>query len=323
MPVGALAPEAACSYSATMVDSQHFTDAAADYSRLAPHLWDRIGADAVAAAGPQPGERVLDACSGIGSSALPAAAAVGADGRVDAVDLAGGLLDALRQRVSKRRLDQVRTHQADVLEFGQPGEYDLVQCVLGIMFFPDFTAGSRQLVTRLRPGGRLMLAVWDHGVMADIGMRAFHSIQRVRGEKLPDPAYAKSARENDEPDGADADARADDAGDTAAGETDGDTAAGDKAGLSFDQIDTQDAFGPWMEGLGLADVNVTVQERNLELDDELAWLVITGSGFRSMLSGMSDEQIEEVRSDFLAGLHRDGFTTLDTSTLVGIGRRPV
>ena len=308
MPVGALAPSAAWFYSATMVDSQHFTDAAADYSRLAPHLWDRIGADAVQAADPQPGERVLDACSGIGSSALPAAAAVGSNGWVDAVDLAGGLLDVLRQRAGERRLGQVRTHQADVLEFGQPGEYDLVQCVLGIMFFPDFTAGSRQLVNRLRPGGRLMLSVWDHGVMADIGMRAFHSIQRVRDEKLPDPAYAKSAREDDERGGEGTAAHADD--------------ASEKAELSFDQIDTQDAFGPWTEGLGLTDVSVTVQERNLELDDELAWLVITGSGFRSMFSGMSADQIEEVRADFLTGLNRDGFTTLNTSTLVGIGHRP-
>ncbi|GAA1369493.1 class I SAM-dependent methyltransferase [Brevibacterium luteolum] len=291
-----------------MVDSQHFTDAAADYSRLAPHLWDRIGADAVAAAGPQPGERVLDACSGIGSSALPAAAAVGADGRVDAVDLAGGLLDVLHQQASKRGLGQVRAHQADVLDFGQPGEYDLVQCVLGIMFFPDFTAGSRQLVNRLRPGGRLMLSVWDHGVMADIGMRAFNSIQRVRNEKRPDPAYAKSAREDERHGGDGTAAHADD--------------AGNEAGLSFDQIDTQDAFGPWMEGLGLIDVTVTVQERNLELDDDLAWLVITGSGFRSMFSGMTAEQIEKVRLDFLAGLHRDGFTSLNTSTLVGIGHRP-
>lgn len=54
MPVGALAPAAAWFYSATMVDSQHFTDATADYSRLAPHLWDRIGTDAVQAADPNP-----------------------------------------------------------------------------------------------------------------------------------------------------------------------------------------------------------------------------------------------------------------------------
>lgn len=291
-----------------MVDSQHFTDAAADYSRLAPHLWDRIGTDAVQAADPQPGERVLDACSGIGSSALPAAAAVGAGGRVDAVDLAGGLLDALRQQVSERRLEQVHAHQADVLEFGQPGEYDLVQCVLGIMFFPDFTAGSRQLVNRLRPGGRLMLSVWDHGVMADIGMRAFTSIQRVKDEDRPDPARAESASIRDQ------EASGDDSG---AGAGTGQEASV----LTFDQVDNRDSFGPWMEGLGLTDVTVTVQERQMELDDELAWLVITGSGFRSMFAGLSDGQLEKVRMDFLAGLHRDRITTLRTSTLVGIGRR--
>jgi ubiquinone/menaquinone biosynthesis C-methylase UbiE len=41
---------------------------------------------------PQPGERVLAACCGIGSSAIPAAHAVAPDGSVDAVDIAGALL---------------------------------------------------------------------------------------------------------------------------------------------------------------------------------------------------------------------------------------
>ncbi|MBU8578889.1 MULTISPECIES: hypothetical protein [Brevibacterium] len=46
-----------------------------------------------------------------------------------------------------------------------------------------------------------------------------------------------------------------------------------------------------------------------KLDDELAWLVITGSGFSSTCTGLSADQVEEIRADFLASLHCDGFTS--------------
>ncbi|WP_260478999.1 methyltransferase domain-containing protein [Kibdelosporangium aridum] len=56
-----------------------------------------MGAATVAVAGPKPGDRVLDACCGAGASAVPAARLVGPEGVVDAVDLSGAMVDALRR----------------------------------------------------------------------------------------------------------------------------------------------------------------------------------------------------------------------------------
>jgi ubiquinone/menaquinone biosynthesis C-methylase UbiE len=69
-----------------------FSAGAEEFHRWSPLLWDPVGQATAQAAFPTPGERVLDACCGAGASALPAARAVGPDGRVDAVDLARSLL---------------------------------------------------------------------------------------------------------------------------------------------------------------------------------------------------------------------------------------
>ncbi|MFC7565615.1 class I SAM-dependent methyltransferase [Actinomadura namibiensis] len=70
---------------------------------------------------------------------MPAARAVGATGRVDAVDLADGLVEPGRRRAAAEGLDQVRFHAADVTEWSGPGSYDLVLCGYGIFFLPDRT----------------------------------------------------------------------------------------------------------------------------------------------------------------------------------------
>lgn len=51
-----------------------FDAAAGDFLRLAPLLWDPVSAGLVAVSAPRPGERVLDACWAVGSSALRLAA---------------------------------------------------------------------------------------------------------------------------------------------------------------------------------------------------------------------------------------------------------
>ncbi|MFD7660601.1 methyltransferase domain-containing protein, partial [Actinosynnema sp. NPDC059797] len=84
----------------------------AEFVEWASQLWDPIGAETVGIARPRPGERVLDACCGTGSSAVPAARAVGPDGLVDAVDLAPTLLAAGARRAAD--LPQLRFHHADV-----------------------------------------------------------------------------------------------------------------------------------------------------------------------------------------------------------------
>ncbi|MFI6027449.1 class I SAM-dependent methyltransferase [Amycolatopsis magusensis] len=142
-----------------------FTAAGAQFASWYARLWRPLGELTVAVTRPSPGDRVLDACCGSGASAVPAAIAVGPSGHVDAVDLAGGLLD--QGRATAAGLGQLVFTEHDVLTW-DGGPYDLVQCVYGVFFFPDMDAGARRLISRLRPGGRFAVTTWRHDGMARI-----------------------------------------------------------------------------------------------------------------------------------------------------------
>lgn len=64
------------------------------------------------------------------------------------------------------------------------------------------------------------------------------------------------------------------------------------------------------------------QPRTLPLTAELAWSVVAGSGYRAMLNSLDVAQLAEARARYFKGLEVDRMDWLDTSTLVGLGRRP-
>jgi SAM-dependent methyltransferase len=135
-----------------------FADRADSFAQLDDALWNPISTAAVSRSHPRFDERVLDACCGDGASALPTAELVGHGGVVDAVDRAEPMVELARERAGGR-MPQLHLHVADVTEW-EPTGYDLVQCVLGIQFFPDVEADTRRLIERARPGGRVAITVW-------------------------------------------------------------------------------------------------------------------------------------------------------------------
>ncbi|MFD3499738.1 class I SAM-dependent methyltransferase [Streptomyces sp. NPDC058678] len=144
-----------------------FSAGSEEFHRWSPLLWDPVGEATAATAAPGPGERVLDACCGAGASALPAARAVGPAGAVDGVDLSGALLDIGTDRARREGLRNVRFHRHDITTWPAPdGGYDLVQCALGVFFFPDMDRDTAALTRLLRPGGRLAVTVWEKGALA-------------------------------------------------------------------------------------------------------------------------------------------------------------
>ncbi|KRE22939.1 class I SAM-dependent methyltransferase [Agromyces sp. Soil535] len=151
-----------------MGDTTTVPDFAGEFGRVAESfaeldevLWNPISTAAVSRSHPQFDERVLDACCGDGASALPTAELVGVGGHVDAVDIAEPLIELARKRAGER-MPQLHLHVADVTEW-EPRGYDLVQCVLGIFFFPDVDADTRRLIERARPGGRVAITIWARG----------------------------------------------------------------------------------------------------------------------------------------------------------------
>jgi SAM-dependent methyltransferase len=109
----------------------------------------------------KPSAHVLDACCGTGASAIPAAEAVGADGRVVGVDLAENLLTLARVKAQRRSLSHVEFRLGDVEALDPSAEmFDAVICVFGIFFLPDMPAGVRRLWQVVRPGGQLAITTW-------------------------------------------------------------------------------------------------------------------------------------------------------------------
>lgn len=157
-------------------------NAAADFFDAPPlAFWDRIGRRTVERMSLQRGTSVLDVCCGAGASAIPAAEAVGAHGRVVGVDLAEKLLDLARVKAQRRGLSHAEFRIGDLEALDPSVEmFDAVICVFGIFFLPDMQAGVRSLWRVLRPGGVLAITTWGPRVL-EPGDSAFWSA--VRNER--------------------------------------------------------------------------------------------------------------------------------------------
>ncbi|RRO14729.1 methyltransferase domain-containing protein [Saccharopolyspora rhizosphaerae] len=160
------------------------------------------------------------------------------------------------------------------------GDYDLVQSVLGIFFLPDMEAGTRHLLRAVRPCGRVALTVWRRGAMDPAGGQLALAVAEVTEAEPP----------------------------------------GERPARPIDRINQPDTFAAWLRGLGLSEVDVLVRSRSLSMTPEVAWLLVTGSGYRGALAELTQEQVARVRDRYLARLHEVGLTELDVTTLIGTGR---
>lgn len=160
-------------------------NAAADFFDAAPlSFWDRIGRRTVERLSLKRGAHVLDACCGTGASAIPAAEAVGAGGRVLGVDLAENLLDLARVKAQRRGLSHAEFRLGDIEALDPSAEmFDAVICVFGIFFLPDMPAGVRCLWRIIRPGGQLAITTWGPRFL-EPGSSAFWSAVRDERPEL-------------------------------------------------------------------------------------------------------------------------------------------
>ncbi|MEB3371634.1 class I SAM-dependent methyltransferase [Saccharopolyspora mangrovi] len=157
--------------------------------------------------------------------------------------------------------------------------YDLVQSVLGVFFFPDMKAGTRHLIGAARPGGRVALTIWRRGAMDPAGRQLALAVADVTGTEPP----------------------------------------GERPKRPGDRVNQPESFSAWLSALGLSEVDVLVRERTLSMAPEVAWLLVTGSGYRGVLSELGPDEVDRVRERYLARLDETGLTDLDTTTLVGTG----
>ena len=103
-------------------------------------------------------DSVLDVACGTGALTRLLAERVGPGGHVTGLDLNAGMLAVAREHLEGPTIEW---REASALEMPLPdGAFDLVTSQQGLQFFPDRVQGMREMRRVLKPGGRLVLAVW-------------------------------------------------------------------------------------------------------------------------------------------------------------------
>jgi len=126
---------------------------------LVPLIFEPYAQDLAARVAERRPKRVLEIAAGTGVLTRSLAAALPPSTAIVATDLNTPMLQQA-QRVGTQR--EVHWEQADAMQlpFSQ-GEFDLVVCQFGAMFFPDRSGAFAEVWRVLRPGGCLLFNVWD------------------------------------------------------------------------------------------------------------------------------------------------------------------
>jgi SAM-dependent methyltransferase len=141
--------------------------ASRDYAAAAADFWGFAGPLTVERLRLRPGETVLDVACGTGAATIPAAAAVGPEGRVLGIDYAEPMLAVARRTAEESGHRHVELRTGDMTALDTDGErFDAVICVLGLFFAEDMEGLVRDMRALVRPGGRLGVAVLGPGFLS-------------------------------------------------------------------------------------------------------------------------------------------------------------
>jgi SAM-dependent methyltransferase len=110
---------------------------------------------------PRPGEVILDLAAGPGETGFAAAALVGEEGRVISSDRSPAMVDVGRRRAEELGLQNIDHWVLDAEDLDLPeASVDGAICRFGYMLMVDPGQAFRETRRVLRPGGRLVFAVW-------------------------------------------------------------------------------------------------------------------------------------------------------------------
>ena len=138
-------------------EAARWTDLAADYEALAEPFTRQYARAAIAMVdGIGPGTRVLDVAAGTGALSVLAAEA---GARALATDLSPGMVARLSERLAAFPGCAARVMDGQALDTPD-GAFDAAFSIFGVMLFPDWRRGMRELARATRAGGHGCIAVW-------------------------------------------------------------------------------------------------------------------------------------------------------------------
>ena len=124
-------------------------------------LFEPLTAQALAAARPTSGETVIDIGCGCGATVLALADRVGPTGQVLGLDVSQPMAARARERIAALNLSNAQVVVSDAVTHDfPPASVDLLFSRFGVMFFTDPIAAFANFHRAMRPGGRLLCAVW-------------------------------------------------------------------------------------------------------------------------------------------------------------------
>jgi SAM-dependent methyltransferase len=120
-----------------------------------------LGAAALAALAPAPGETILDIGCGAGQTSVALALRVAARGAVVGADISAPLLAVARQRPLPTEAAAVQFHllDAQTADLGRE-RFDAAFSRFGVMFFSDPAVAFANIRSALKPSGRLCFVCW-------------------------------------------------------------------------------------------------------------------------------------------------------------------
>ena len=107
-------------------------------------------------------EHILDLATGPGEPAMSLARIVGPDGRVTGVDLSDRMIEIAIHVAKERRLGNAEFRVMDAEHLAFPdNSFDAVVSRFGFQIFTNPEAVAREAHRVLRPGGRIVVAIWS------------------------------------------------------------------------------------------------------------------------------------------------------------------
>ena len=149
---------------------------------LGPLLFEPYAADLAERAKALAPRDILETAAGTGIVTQAVAEAL-PEARIVATDLNADMLAVARPKVPDGRV-RFEVADAQSLPFGDKS-FDLVICQFGAMFFPDRIGAYREARRVLRPGGTLLMNVWDALERNEVSIRLAEAVARVFPDDPP------------------------------------------------------------------------------------------------------------------------------------------